>query len=250
MGKNFSTCFGKQENLDSSRSGAERENLFEDETVYQSDSLIYRILKTKSKQKRFFFFRRYWNKDDLTYSRLHQPSTSGIHLQCLDARSLMMIARDKDFAYRQDLNGSECTSNYSNSLELEWEHEYVGNVEQWLPNKESEYLSDDCSASNYSGLSNKNVKNRENLIRRVDQNLKVHMNAQLSVSSTARSGNSSRRSTPDSLEWDIDNEQVKSEVDSVDFETKELLNEIEQLKIRVLNETGEIVKSNKEIYKS
>lgn len=111
-----------------------------------------------------------------------------------------------------------------------------------LPNKDSEYLSDD-GASNYSVLSNKSMKNRENLIRRVDQNLKVnlHTNTNLSTVSIARSGNSSRRSTPDSLEWDIDHEQLKSEVDSVDFETKELLNEIEQLKNRVLSETGEVV---------
>lgn len=173
-----------------------------------------------------------------------------------------MIAKDKNFAYRHDLNGSECTSNYSNSLDLEWEHEYGSNTDQWyvspviimwiqsnfssitrLPNKDSEYLSDDGTASNYSVISNKSMKNRENLIRRVDQNLKVtlHTNTNLSVVSNVRSGTSSRRSTPDSLEWDIDHEQLKSEVDSVDFETKELLNEIEQLKNRVLSETGEVV---------
>ncbi|XP_049533237.1 uncharacterized protein LOC125949849 [Anopheles darlingi] len=50
-------------------------------------------------------------------------------------------------------------------------------------------------------------------------------------------------STPDgSLEWDIDQDrQLKSEHDGeseIDFETKELLLEIEQLKNRVLNETG------------
>lgn len=85
------------------------------------------------------------------------------------------------------------------------------------------------------------MKNRENLIRRVDQNLKVNLNTNqnLSTTSIARSGVSSRRSTPDSLEWEIDHDQLKSEVDSVDFETKELLNEIEQLKNRVLSETGE-----------
>ncbi|XP_035783597.1 uncharacterized protein LOC118461872 [Anopheles albimanus] len=51
-------------------------------------------------------------------------------------------------------------------------------------------------------------------------------------------------STPDgSLEWDLDQDrQLKSEHDGgeseIDFETKELLLEIEQLKNRVLNETG------------
>lgn len=41
----------------------------------------------------------------------------------------MMMARDGNFAYRQDLN-SECTSNCSNSLDLEWENEYV-ETEEW-----------------------------------------------------------------------------------------------------------------------
>lgn len=115
--------------------------------------------------------------------------------------------------------------------------------------KDSEYLSDDGEASNYSVLSNKSTKNRENLIRRVDQNLKVNTHVPV-----ARSGNSSRRSTPDpdSMEWDLDH-NLKSEVDSVDFETKELLNEIEQLKNRVLSETGEgiLVQLEKaEVYES
>uniref|UniRef100_A0A182YSJ5 Uncharacterized protein n=1 Tax=Anopheles stephensi TaxID=30069 RepID=A0A182YSJ5_ANOST len=47
-------------------------------------------------------------------------------------------------------------------------------------------------------------------------------------------------STPEgSLEWDIDQDrQLKSENESLDYDTKELLLEIEQLKNRVLNETG------------
>ena len=52
-------------------------------------------------------------------------------------------------------------------------------------------------------------------------------------------------STPDSLEWDIDQEQeIKSEDDSLDHETRELLYEIEQLKNRVLSETGPNLEDN------
>ncbi|XP_055389429.1 probable serine/threonine-protein kinase dyrk1 [Condylostylus longicornis] len=48
-------------------------------------------------------------------------------------------------------------------------------------------------------------------------------------------------STPESLEWDIDEEQQKQlrvEDDNLDHETLELLHEIELLKNKVLNETG------------
>jgi hypothetical protein len=55
----------------------------------------------------------------------------------------------------------------------------------------------------------------------------------------------SHLSTPDSLEWDANEDQLKSEHDSLelDYETKELLYEIEQLKNRVLEETGDNLKN-------
>lgn len=49
-------------------------------------------------------------------------------------------------------------------------------------------------------------------------------------------------STPESLEWDIDEDQrqqLKMEDDNLDHETLKLLHQIEQLKNRVLYETGE-----------
>uniref|UniRef100_A0A182PIX0 Uncharacterized protein n=1 Tax=Anopheles epiroticus TaxID=199890 RepID=A0A182PIX0_9DIPT len=53
-------------------------------------------------------------------------------------------------------------------------------------------------------------------------------------------------STPEgSLEWDIDQDrQLKSENESLDYDTKELLMEIEQLKNRVLSETGATLKDD------
>lgn len=80
------------------------------------------------------FLNRFWTKKEQLYAKLGRSKcnvpNSNIHLQCLDARSLMMMARDGDFAYKQDLH-SECTSMHSNSLDLEWEHEYHTNIEQW-----------------------------------------------------------------------------------------------------------------------
>lgn len=53
--------------------------------------------------------------------------------------------------------------------------------------------------------------------------------------------NWSHTSTPDSLEWDThdDERKFKSEEDSLDQETVDLLNEIEWLKNRALIETGD-----------
>lgn len=92
-------------------------------------------------------------------------------------------------------------------------------------------------SSNCSEPSNKSSKNRRNLITRVDQNLKVYLSAGHSPSKEH-----SRYTSPsDSLEWDREHlkSEIESEVGSLDIETKELLNETEQLKDRVLRETGE-----------
>lgn len=53
--------------------------------------------------------------------------------------------------------------------------------------------------------------------------------------------NWSHTSTPDSLEWDThdDERKFKSEEDSLDQETVDLLNEIEWLKNQALIETGD-----------
>lgn len=113
-----------------------------------------------------------------------------------------------------------------------------------LPHKSCDDLSDnDGTVSNDSELSNKSTKNRRNLITRVDHNLKVHLGGNNSLivdgsSNVSYHSGLSHRSTPDSLEWDQHQDHLKSDVDSLDFETKELLNEIELLKNRVLSETG------------
>lgn len=104
--------------------------------------------------------------------------------------------------------------------------------------------------SNYSEFSSmKSVKNRRNLIKRIDHNLRVQYNQQNRDYNTLTTGPSSiascsHISTPESLEWDVDQDQLKSDNDSLDLETKELLYEIEQLKNRVLNETGDNLKDD------
>lgn len=63
-----------------------------------------------------------------------------------------------------------------------------------------------------------------------------------------RNTNWSHTSTPDSLEWDTheDERKFKSEEDSLDRETVDLLNEIEWLKNQALIETGDTQWSSKE----
>lgn len=63
-----------------------------------------------------------------------------------------------------------------------------------------------------------------------------------------RNTNWSHTSTPDSLEWDTheDERKFKSEEDSLDQETVDLLNEIEWLKTRALIETGDTQWSSKQ----
>lgn len=52
-------------------------------------------------------------------------------------------------------------------------------------------------------------------------------------------------STPDSLEWDVDPGDLDDD-DSIDQDTKDLLNEIELLKNTVLNETGDTMRLDNE----
>lgn len=87
------------------------------------------------------------------------------------------------------------------------------------------------------------------MIKRIDHNLRVQYNQQNRDYNTLTTGTSSiascsHISTPESLEWDVDQDQLKSDNDSLDLETKELLYEIEQLKNRVLNETGDNLKDD------
>lgn len=196
-----------------------------------------------------------------------------IQLQNLDAHSLLISKTDRNFAYRQDLPSATNSSPASSSLDLEWEHEYNNSQNHsWLMLPQEMTIDEmasenDCntstsasssssgtSTSSSSSSSSSKHSLRHNKKSMIKQNLSKklttihhhrHHHQQASINNHNRVSPSkaswSHISTPDSLEWDVndhDNE-LKTEEDFFDNETMELLQEIEWLKNRALNETGE-----------
>ncbi|XP_058816693.1 uncharacterized protein LOC131679967 [Topomyia yanbarensis] len=193
-----------------------------------------------------------------------QKPGSEIQLQCLDAHSLLLVSKDNNTRRNgyHDLN-TDITSTPGSSIDLEWENDYGYQNNPWTLRQ-----NDDRQLPNYPNQTDavfkveewstlKKSKDRINSIRRLDRTGagRVPDGAiSHSIGSVEPNGSgvtrtpsicgsyasSSHISTPeDSLEWDIDQDrQLKSENESIDLETKELLMEIEQLKNRVLNETG------------
>ncbi|XP_029724945.1 uncharacterized protein LOC109414053 isoform X1 [Aedes albopictus] len=208
----------------------------------------------------------------------HQISGSEIQLQCLDAHSLLLVSKDSNTRRNgyHDLN-TDVTSTPGSSLDLEWENDYGYQNSQWqlraIDDQKLPYptpMDPVFKVEEWSIL--KKSKDRINSIRRLDRATSLrtqdtgngtsgggtHPLASVgpngsgvigtpSIVSCGSYASSSHISTPeDSLEWDIDQDrQLKSENESLDLETKELLLEIEQLKNRVLNETGANLKDLK-----
>ncbi|XP_055642479.1 uncharacterized protein LOC129779194 [Toxorhynchites rutilus septentrionalis] len=204
-------------------------------------------------------------------SNNRQGQRPEIQLQCLDAHSLLMVSRDNNTRRSgyHDLN-TDVTSTPGSSLDLEWEHDYGYHNNHWpirpSEDQQQNYPNSDLDpvfkVEEWSGL--KKSKDRINSIRRLDRNTSAptpdgmanHPLASVGPNGSGAIGtpsicgsyaSSSHISTPeDSLEWDIDQDrQLKSENESLDLETKELLMEIELLKNRVLNETGASLKDLK-----
>lgn len=204
-------------------------------------------------------------------SNQRQKSGSEIQLQCLDAHSLLLVSKDGNARRNgyHDLN-TDMTSTPGSSLDLEWENDYGGGYQgsgPWAstesrdPQQPHPYpnpLDPVFKVEEWSTL--KRSKDRINLIRRQDRLPRTPDHPGESYIPGAGAGcpgtpslrsyagsASSHISTPeDSLEWDVDQDrQLKSENESLDLETKELLAEIEQLKNRVLNETGANIKDLK-----
>lgn len=94
---------------------------------------------------------------------------------------------------------------------------------------------------NDSACTTSRLKERQNEKRSLlKSNSRVLRNGSITRNSSHNSW--SHISTPESLEWDIDEDQqqqLKMEDDNLDHETLKLLHQIEQLKNRVLYETGE-----------
>lgn len=191
----------------------------------------------KTKEKRHSkFIERFWSHKELSYSRLNKPiqKSVDIPLQSLDAHSLLLTNHERIF--RSEHTGMN-TSPASSSLDLEWEHEYENAQNySWLVLPEETTIDDissdddDDSSSEIKITSNEKQHGLEmNVCRRI-----IHKKPSSRTSW-------SHISTPESLEWDVneDEHKFKSEEDLLDNETIELLHEIEWLKNRALNETGE-----------
>lgn len=200
----------------------------------------------KTKEKRHSkFIERFWSHKELSYSRLNRPIQKPIDipLQNLDAHSLLMTNHDR-------INRSEHTgmqsSPASSSLDLEWEHEYenaqnyswlVLPEESTIDDMSSDDDDDDDDDADDSSLEMKNTSNEKQQQTRLECRRIFANKYEKPPSRTSWS----HISTPESLEWDVneDEHKFKSEEDLLDNETIELLQEIEWLKNRALNETGE-----------
>ncbi|EAL39242.3 AGAP009962-PA, partial [Anopheles gambiae str. PEST] len=209
--------------------------------------------------------------------RFSQYFRLDIQLQCLDAHSLLLVSKD---GHRKTNNGyndlqTDQTSTPGSSLDLEWENDYGYQHSQWyvidLQSFPASVQESVFKIEEWSTL--KRSKDRINALRKLDHqhqqpaqhqeaqgsmppggrafpSLEQHHAASLTSVDRMMHGGSSDlshiSSTPEgSLEWDIDQDrQLKSENESLDYDTKELLLEIEQLKNRVLSETGATLKDD------
>ncbi|XP_058447392.1 uncharacterized protein LOC131427855 [Malaya genurostris] len=277
MGNCFKGCLSEENHLRGralNTSGSQYEMLVEGKLQQQEQG---RKNNTKKKSKLFSKFWKSKDVEysrlkkannnfiDRIHNADHQKLGSDIQLQCLDAHSLLLVSKDNNTRRNgyHDLN-TDMTSTPGSSLDLEWENDIGYQNNPWVLRP-----SDDRLLPNYPNQTDavfkveewstlKKSKDRINSIRRLDRNGASRLaeggsnsqpmgafepqssGATRTPSICGSYASSSHISTPeDSLEWDIDQDrQLKSENESIDFETKELLLEIEQLKNRVLNETG------------
>lgn len=231
---------------------------------------IFRILKTKTK-RHSTFIERFWARQRQSLSlysrlnpsyknsrntRLNQNSNSettlpsDIQLYCLDANTLLTCHNNKNRHRPESIDDASSLAN--SSLDLEWEHEKHNT--SWLILQEdfSSGSDDNGSTSEISRRTSNTRLNFRPLLNPVSGHASLSSSRQSSrydmlpnrgkYSRRSKSNNSwSHISTPDSLEWDLheDDQKFKSEDDLLDHETLDLLNEIEWLKNRALHETGE-----------
>ncbi|XP_011181107.3 uncharacterized protein LOC105211403 [Zeugodacus cucurbitae] len=97
------------------------------------ENFIYRIIKFKTKQKRPQFIDKFWEQQDMQYTKL--PNRSGseglsdIQLQNLDVHNLLsntILAKESALNYcLTEAQYAAASSRASSSLDLEWEHEYA-----------------------------------------------------------------------------------------------------------------------------
>lgn len=210
--------------------------------------------------------------ENQNYGKMVLPKDA-IQLQCLDVGSLLKMNERRDYKRLQCDSLTEGTLSFAgSSLDLEWEHEYDA-IERMQSSQDeaqnSWYNSDEDSSSSSNEEKGRSIElsqfssptNRLNRQNNNYQPINTNTNSNRwhsrqrrkslnrSISTTKldhnikmkKTKNFSHTSTPDSLEWDVheDDHKFKSEEDSLDQETVELLNEIEWLKNRALIETGD-----------
>lgn len=204
--------------------------------------------------------------DNQNYVKSQLPYDA-IQMQCLDVGSLLKMNERRDYKRLQYDATTEGTPSFAgSSLDLQWEHEYDDkqpyppyswqNSQDDLSSSESEEngcsieMSEITSSSNAKLNQQNNNNNYQPMMisnRKTNRNRLKNRNRCTSASQAEsetkiKSNNSwSHISTPESLEWDVhdDDSKFKSEDDLIDLETMELLNEIEWLKNRALVETGD-----------
>lgn len=197
-----------------------------------------------------------------------------IQLQCLDVGSLLKMNERRDYKRLQCDSLTEGTLSFAgSSLDLEWEHEYdaVERCESREEPPNSWFQSEEESSSSSSEGNGRSIEllqlsspthklNRQNnncppvttkrwhSRHRRQGRARSQTDTNRCTSATKEDESENKRkpktrcshtSTPDSLEWEEDDQKFKSEDDSLDHETVELLNEIEWLKNQALIETGD-----------
>lgn len=175
---------------------------------------------------------------DISTTRHHQTDIS---MQYLDAKSLLLLARsepERQMQYREFGTGTANSSQCGSSLDLEWENDYETGPSSsaaphhlmWINIPKPLQLPEKSPLSHSSSDSSSGAEKKDNSI---ECSAKVHERKATSWSHI---------STPDSMEWDVvteDNRLKSEDCDSVDQDTRDLLFEIEQLKNRALQETGQ-----------
>ncbi|KAI9578933.1 hypothetical protein GQX74_005816 [Glossina fuscipes] len=166
---------------------------------YKRDNFIYRIMNFKRKKKSSHFLEKFWQYQDTSYAKL----SSGPQAESISDIQL------------QNLDVTNLLLNAAHSQK----ESSINNIASRVPS------SRECS------------NEKRPLIRTRSRSQRLG-----SITRNSSHNSWSHISTPESLEWDIDEEQQNQlyvEDDNLDHETLKLLHQIEQLKNRVLYETGE-----------
>ncbi|XP_055907464.1 uncharacterized protein LOC129942509 [Eupeodes corollae] len=243
---------------------------------------IFRIIKFRRKNRKQFVDKFMERQDLNYSRLSKTPTTdlTDIQLQSLDAQTLLVTAAANNVTTTNTFVPA-VSSRTSSSLDLEWEHEYGqhnhhhsnsnrGLSRSWLfiDGAEADTNGDidggETSDDNKPLFNSPPSDDSRGVILGKQHLNRAFNDGQLMTSQMAKSNSNlqqqhqqqqqsnftrtssrtswSHISTPESLEWDIDEDQtnrMRLEDDNLDHETLELLHQIEMLKNKVLNETGD-----------